>query len=247
MVISTLFVDYESKTTLPFVQVVGDIRNEVGIATVCFTHDTVFIIAKVSGAQPESASVFVGVTIFNQCLNGFFNLTFGVERGFKEVDVKIDTECLEIKILLVAQISDCKVTNTFEVLSVFGACEALIFRRYGVTTHKALGEINDVLAAVAVFWPACIVRGQALTPRLNRQSKVINLLACIVVVKLTGDVPACRFEEATQAITDGGSTAMANMQRTGRVGRHKFDLHLFALANIRATIFVFLIQNSFDQ
>ena len=166
MVIGTLLVNYASKTTLPFVQVVGHIRYEVGVTTVCFTHYTVFVVTKVGGAQPESPAIFVGVTIFNQGLNGFFNFALGVERGFKEVDIKVDTESFQIKILLVPQVGNGKVADTFKVFSVFRASEALIFRRYGITTHKALGEIDDVLSAVAVFWPAWVIRCQTFAARL---------------------------------------------------------------------------------
>ena len=166
MVIGTLLINYASKTTLPFVQVVGHIRYEVGVTTVCFTHYTVFVVAKVGGAQPESTAVFIGVTIFNQCLNGFFDFALGIERGLKEVDIKVDTKSFQIKILLVPQVGNGKVADTFKVFSVFSASEALIFRRYGITTHKAFGEIDDVLSAIAVFWPTGIVWRQAFAARL---------------------------------------------------------------------------------
>ena len=106
----------------------------------------------------------------------------------------IDTESFQIKILLVPQVGNGKVADTFKVFSIFRPCEALIFRRYGITTHKAFGEIDDVLSAVAVFRPTWVIRCQTFAARLHRKGQVVNLLTCIVVVELSRHIPAGRFQ-----------------------------------------------------
>ena len=94
--VSTLFIDYGFKTALPFVQVVGDVGQEVGVAPFALAHYAVFVIAKVGGAQPHRAIFFIGVAVGDQFFDGGLDLAIFVERGLQEVNVKLDAKGFEV-------------------------------------------------------------------------------------------------------------------------------------------------------
>ena len=53
--------------------------------------------------------------------------------------------------------------------------------------------------------------------------EVVDLRAGIVVVELARDIPAGRFEQARDAIADRRGAPVADMQRSGRIGRNELD------------------------
>ena len=96
VVVSTLFIDYGFKTALPFVQVVGDVGQEVGVTPFALAHYAVFVIAKVGGAQPHRAIFFIGVAVGDQLLDSGVDIAFFVKRGLQEVDVKLNAKGFEV-------------------------------------------------------------------------------------------------------------------------------------------------------
>ena len=50
VVIGPLLIDDSFEASLPFVVMVGDVWHEIGVATLSFAHDPVFVITEVSRA-----------------------------------------------------------------------------------------------------------------------------------------------------------------------------------------------------
>ena len=64
------------------------------------------------------------------------------------------------------------------------------------------------------------------------------MYACIVVVVLAPHVPTIGLQQASEAVTDGGSAAMTHVQWTSRVGR--YVLHADGLAATAAITSVYI-------
>ena len=79
MVICTLFVDHTLVAALPFIVVISDIGDEVGIAALTFAHHAILVIAKVSGAQPQCILLFIGMAGTLQGLDGLLDGTAVIE------------------------------------------------------------------------------------------------------------------------------------------------------------------------
>ena len=78
------------------------------------------------------------------------NEAVGIERGLEVIDVKLNVERLEIKILLVAQRGDGVLLYRVEI---FTDCIVRKFARI------AFGDVDNVLAAITVFRKRRINRG----------------------------------------------------------------------------------------
>ncbi len=50
VMISAMFIDHAGEAALPFVDVVGDIRQEVGVAAILLAHHAILVIAEIRGA-----------------------------------------------------------------------------------------------------------------------------------------------------------------------------------------------------
>ena len=77
--IGALFVDHTLIAALPFVVVIGDIGDEVGIAALALAHHAILVIAKVSGAQPQCILLFIGMAGTLQGLDGLLDGTAVIE------------------------------------------------------------------------------------------------------------------------------------------------------------------------
>ena len=80
VVVGTLLIDNRGETPLPLVQVVGHVRQEIGIAAILLAHHAVFVVAEFGGFQPHGAVMFVGIAVFLQALDGFLYLAIFVQR-----------------------------------------------------------------------------------------------------------------------------------------------------------------------
>ena len=154
--------------------------------------------------------------------HGFLDLLVAIQRGFEEVHVERHAERGEVEILFAAQIGDGKATNRIEVIRIAGGGDGLTIHFDRCAVEIGLGDIGDVVAAIAVFRPAGVVGLQALGARLRRLRKILDLHAGIVVVELALHVPAVGVEHARDAVADGRGAAVADVQRAGGVGGHVF-------------------------
>src|SRR5690554_900880 len=241
VVVRTLLVDHGGEAALPLVQVVGYIRQEVGIAAVLFAHYAVFVVAELGGFQPHGAVLFVGVAVGFQALNGGFHLAIFIQGGLEEIHIELNAKGFQVQVLFPAQVSHSEFADGVPVVRVGLGGYFPVVGNYGFAGHIGVGHVDNVVAPVAVFRPAFVFWRQALNAGLNRQGQVVDLGIGVVVVELTGNIVTVGFQQAAQAVANGGATAVAYVQRAGGVGRHKLHLNLLALAGVvTAELFRFI-------
>src|SRR5262249_36644959 len=151
-----------------------------------------------------------------------------VERG--------DAECAQVLVLLAAQRGDGEAADRVEVVGVLRGTHVVAFDVHRFAGRIGAGDVLDVVAAVAGGGPAAIVRVDAAAARLHRQREIVDLRAGIVVVELALDVPAGRRQQAGEAVADRRRTAVADVQRAGRVRRDELDLYLALPARFVAAV-----------
>src|SRR5690554_786628 len=244
VVVRALFVDHGGKTALPLVQVVGYIRQEVGVATVFLAHHAVFVVAELGGFQPHGAVLLVGVAVGFQALNGGFYLAIFVQGRFQEIHIELNAKGFQVQVLLPAQVGHGEFADGVLVVRVGLGGHFPVVGNHGFAGHIGVGYVDNVVAPVAVFRPAFVFWGQAFNAGLNRQGQVVDLGAGVVVVELTGNIVTVGFQQAAQAVANRGATAVAYVQRAGGVGRHKLHLDLLALAGVVAAELLRFIQNA---
>src|SRR5690554_2038842 len=243
VVVRALFVDHGGKTALPLVQVVGHIRQEVGIAAVLFAHYAVFVVAELGGFQPHGAVLLVGVAVGFQALNGGFYLAIFVQGRFQEIHIELNAKGFQVQVLLAAQVSHGEFADGVLVFGVGLGGHFPVVGNHGFAGHIGVGYVDNVVAPVAVFRPAFVFWSQALHAGLNRQGQVVDLGTGVVVVELTGNIVTGGFQQTTQAVANSGTAAVAHVQGAGGVGRHKLHLNLLALAGVVTAELFRFIQN----
>src|SRR5690554_961074 len=244
VVVCTLFVDHGGESTLPLVQVVGHIRQKVGVATVLLAHHAVFVVAELGGSQPHGATFFIGVAVGLQALNGGFHFAVLVQGRFQEIHIELNAKGFQVQVLFPAQVSHSEFADGVPVVRVGLGGHFPVVGNYGFAGHIGVGHVDNVVAPVAVFRPAFVFWRQALNAGLNRQGQVVDLGTGVVVVELPGNVVTVGFQQAAQAVANRGATAVAYVQRAGGVGRHKLHLNLLALAGFVAAELLRFIQNA---
>ena len=236
VVVGALNVHYFVKATLKLADVVGHIGHEVGESAIAFSHHPVFVIAIVGGFKPQRAVFFKGFASVGEALDGRRHLAAGVQAGFKVIVVKPDGKGLQIKILLVPQVSHGKLAHAVQIVDVAAAGEAAVVGLHGFFGQKIVRDIADVVAVVKrlggriirVRGPTVVTRLEAFGAQLRAAGQRANLHARIVVIKLAVDVPALGLKQIANSVTQCCLAAMAHMQRPGWVGGDK--LHHDALA-----------------
>ena len=78
---------------------------------------------------------------------------------------------------------------------------------------------------------------------LRAFGEIGDLRASVVVVELAIDVPAGVLEQRANRVAEGGLTAVADVQRTGGIGRHELHDHAFAVADIEAAEGIGRLEN----
>ena len=228
VVIRALDVNHFVKTTIPFIQMIGDIGHKIGVAAVGFAHHAVFVIAKIRGAQPQRTAFFVGVPHFAQARHGLFHRACSVQRRLKKIVVESHTKRLQIQILLAAQIRHRKITHSIQIINVFLRGHAVD----GFTCKVGVGNIDDVITAIAALRKRRIVHAQTLATRLHRNRQIGNLLTRVIVVKLAVYVVALTAQHRAENIAERGLTRMPHVQRSRWIGGYKFEHHALTLMGI---------------
>src|SRR5690554_3877960 len=218
VVVCTLFVDHGGKATLPLVQMIGHIRQEVGVAAILFTHNPVFVVAELGGFQPHGADLLVGVAVGLQALNGGFYLAIFVQGRFQEIHIELNAKGFQVQVLFPAQVGHGEFADGVLVVRVGLGGHFPVVGNHGFAGHIGVGYVDNVVAPVAVFRPAFVFWSQALNAGLNRQGQVVDLGAGIVVVELSGNIVTVGFQQAAQAVANGGTAAVAYVQGAGGVG-----------------------------
>ncbi|OIQ71401.1 hypothetical protein GALL_469800 [mine drainage metagenome] len=219
MVIRTLDVDRAMKAALPLGDVIGHVGQEIGVAAVGLAHHPVFVVAEVGGAQPERAVLLIRVAGCDEALDGVRDLAFGIQAGFEVVAIEADAECLEIEILLAAQVGHGVAPHGVQIVRVAiggdGSARIVRDRRLG---QEITGDVADVVAVVGRLGPAVHARHEAPRAGLHRQRQVLNLHPGIVVVELALHRPPLSGQDGGDGVSQRSLPAMADMQRTGGIG-----------------------------
>ena len=74
--------------------------------------------------------------------------------------------------------------------------------------------------------------------RLHAQREIDDLRAGVVVVELSRDAPAGRAEQRADRVAERGLSAVADVQRSGRIRRDEFDVHGALLAGVRTSVLI---------
>ena len=162
-----------------------------------------------------------------QLSNRLVHFLVGVQRRLEEVDVELDAERLQVRVLLPAQLLHGKPLDGVEVGSI---------RIVRVGSDVALGDVPDVLAVIAALRKHCRAAAQFLDPRLYAAREAQDLAAPVVVVELARHAPTGPLEQRRDCVAQGRLTAVADVQRTGRVGRDELDVHGPTLPHIASPV-----------
>ncbi|CAM2147879.1 hypothetical protein PT2222_10321 [Paraburkholderia tropica] len=235
VVVRALDVDDLGEAAFPLGDVVCDVRQEVRVGAVGLAHHAVLVVAVVGRLEPQRAVLLVGLARGDQRLDGLLDAAFGVERRFEVVAVELHAERLQVEILLVAQVGDGEAADRFEVFRILRAGDGLaVLGRDGFAREVVAGDFGDVFAVVGGFGPARVARLQAARARLGGDGEIADLHARVVVVELAVHVVALRAEHVRDGVAERGLTAVADVQRTGGIGRDELDQHALAGFALRA-------------
>ena len=234
VVVGTQFGDGALVAALPFGQVVGHVRHEVGVRAVGLAHHPVLVVAKVGAAQPQRAAFFKGVALGDQRVHGLFHLAVGIQRRFEEVAVERHPKRRKIGILFAAQICHAEFADGIQVVAVIVAADGMAIHGHRVAAQVAGGHIGNVVAVIGIGRPLCVAGLEPLGARLHRLGQIFDLHTGIVVIELALHIPAVGGQHAGDAITNHPGTAVAHVQRTGGVGGHVFHADRLARTGVIA-------------
>src|SRR5690606_20134221 len=97
-------------------------------------------------------------------------------------------------------------------------------------------DFADVFAVIAVLREFRRFAEQFLRTGAHRDGEVLDLLTRVVVIELARDLVALRLQQRGNGVAERGLTAVAHMQRAGRIGRHEFHDHRQVVADRRTTV-----------
>ncbi|MEH2485560.1 hypothetical protein V1280_001499 [Bradyrhizobium sp. AZCC 2230] len=101
-----------------------------------------------------------------------------------------------------------------------------------VLFRERLPDRFKVVARIEAFRNRTDILTERLAiPQERGTPEHIDLRAGVVDVIFAGDIVAAELEQARQRIAEHGAAAMADMHRTGRIGRDVFDIDLGAATN----------------
>ena len=110
-------------------------------------------------------------------------------------------------------------------------------------THLG-AHLAHVVALVTVGREGNALAAEFKVAQPARERQDVHLPAGVVHIVLTRHVPAGIGQQAGKAGAVGRTTAVADVQRAGRVGRDEFDLHLLLATQRRTTVSLALFENA---
>ncbi len=124
-----------------------------------------------------------------------------------------------------AQVGHRELADRVEVVDVTRCGEAAIVGLHRLAGLEVGRDVGDVVAVVGRLGPLRVARPVAAQARLHRRCQGRDLHPGIVVIELAHDAAALRLEQLAQRIAERRLAAVADVQRTGRIGRDEFDQH----------------------
>ena len=227
-----------------FIFMVGDIGGEVGRVAVGAHQDLVLLAAKFGGLIPDSAVLFIGHAAAGQLIDHCLDCAGLVQGAFREPDIVGDAVFFQVGAQLLNIFRQREVDQRLAALRLGEIQQAI-----AVLVGVLLGALFNILAVVAVLREenGVLTFINLQISCLEREAKLFDLVAGVIDVEFAGDVVTAGVQSGGQAVTDGAAAGVAHVHRAGRVGGDKFDHHLFALADIRAAIFLARLQHAGDD
>ena len=105
--------------------------------------------------------------------------------------------------------------------------------RSPTSSRKLSRELDHVLPAIPVLGELGGTSAQGAVPREERPPEVVHLVADVVDVILADDLVAGELQDPREGVPYGGAAAVADVKRSGRVGRHELEVDGLPLAGLR--------------
>ncbi len=192
---------------------VPDVGGEIGRLAVRAEDDPILVIAEIGRAEPDRTVLLVDVAAFAQPLDRPRDPAFIVQARLARPDVEPDTEAGQARLDALADATGGPVSEL--------AVRVCVGQRRGqphVVGHRRR-QLVDVVAVVAI-----VGHGVATPEGRHRRAEVPDLRARIVEVVLAGDLLTTGLEDAAEHVADECPARVPDVQRSGRVGRHEFDV-----------------------
>ena len=226
MVIGAEHDDVALEAPLALVEVVREVAGDVGRLAVALDDDAVAVVAELCGAQPGGPVGLEDVTEFAQAGDGVLDSAGLIEVVLVEVHVEVDPEVVEAGTDVAEHQLDTDRAKS--LLQLVGGQHTEIARVVG---HHSRRNFADVEAAVAVFR-----RGLARVAGDQAAREAVDLRPVVVEVVLAGDDAALRLEDACEAVSDGGPTNAADVDRAGGVRRDELEVDGHPVIEIAAAV-----------
>ena len=215
------------------VGMVGDVRGEVGQFAARLDQHPVLVVAKGGGGEPEGPVLVVGQLLVAKFVKRGVHGPGGEQRRFREPDVVVDPEVFQVLLdagqdfLFAVQAAD---VGGFG----FGHFQKLA----AVGVHHVLGQGNDVLAPVVVLGLGHGLAEEFLVAVEDGHAQDAHLTAGVVDVVFGLHGEAGGPQHPGQAVAHGRAASVADVQRSGGVGRDEFHLDFHALADVEQAVAV---------
>ena len=250
-------VDQGVEAALKFVEVVGDVGSEIGVLAVLALDDAILLVAEIRGTEPSRAILFVEMACLFEHGEGIGHPPRFIQRSLREPVIEchaksrehvadlgnlaIENEAREVLEVVTEKLArafdqcvHARFDGVFIAIGRFGqrlqhsgcsTLQALTVRRFEF--HGAGAHVVS-LVGVRRKRQRHAAQSPGSAARPIRQD--VHLPAGIVDVILTGNHIAGGIEQVRQACAVGRATAVADMQRAGRICGDELHLHFFPAA-----------------
>ncbi len=246
-------VDHAREAALVLVEVVGDVRGEIGVEAVLPLHDPVLLVAELGGTEPLGAVLQVDVAVLLQESDGLLHQPRVEERLLREPGIEVHAELGEI-VAAVAELlgqrvvvdvgivvpeqrlglGDQRVEMALRVL--LGAGRALEHLGGGAHVAGAVRRLDGrrhvahIVALVGVLRERDGDAVQLEIAQPGGQRQDVHLPAGVIDVILPRHPETGEVQQVGEARPVGGAAPVAHVQRPGRVGGDELHLQLAACA-----------------
>jgi hypothetical protein len=265
MMVRPEHVDRPVETALQFVQKIRDVGREIRGAAVLADHNAIFLVAERGGAEPGGAVLDVQVPVLAQALDGalhraaLFQFELGephveVHAEFRQVLLDVGQDVVQrhvekhpvtVRLQQFAGSLDQRIEVKFTVAAFVRRQRQAVLQfaprkpaAVAVFHANDARDVVNVVAAVAVVRETDAFAAQLQVAQPDADGQDVHLAAVVVDVILTLHAVAGGSEDAGQARAVRRAAAMADVQRTGRVGGD--ELHGDAVAGALQPVAVLL-------
>src|SRR5665213_977444 len=251
------------------VEVIGDVRGEVGFLAILANYDPILLVAKDSRAKPprallelkkalgfEDLEAAIDLARFNQIALGEPVIEGDAELGKISADKRQHPALGEIIDAAKPGLPEehTRARNHGVNIGIAIALRCISRQARGKLAFPVLqcraaarqqlsGDRHDVVAAVAAGGKRKFFAAQLQIAQPDADREDVHLPAGIIDVVLAVDAMADGGEKIGNTGAVGGAVAVTHMQGAGRIGRDEFNHHGFAAGIFAAAVGAGLIQN----